>query len=285
MSSSPRVARAMARAFFRAARAMDGCAPLRLGHHPTLEELVRRYGRGSFVPQSTPAQMQREAFPEVTFPPELRDATSVTGADVRALVRGAFRSPSARGSSDVGLATLAALNRRRALAPCHTHAVHEGPDGVHLTLDVSTLPLETLPRPVLAAAGHWRHAYRVRLENRGAAVLQLLARHWTFTDSHGETVSVPHGSPGVVGLTPLLEPGAAFEYVSGVSLATPNGEMTGGFLLAVRPPSAAPPAALREPGSAGGGESPGAVRSAGSSGGSVIEARIAVTRFHTDVNG
>ena len=45
----------------------------------------------------------------------------------------------------------------------------------------------------------------------------------------GLTPQVPRGSPGVVGQTPLLQPGEAFEYSSGSTVGTPGGSVEGSF--------------------------------------------------------
>jgi ApaG protein len=75
-------------------------------------------------------------------------------------------------------------------------------------------------------------AYRVAVENHGADTVQLLRRTWHITDAHGHTEHV-HGD-GVVGEQPVLEPGQAFEYVSGTPLTTPSGFMTGQYHMVVR---------------------------------------------------
>jgi len=78
-------------------------------------------------------------------------------------------------------------------------------------------------------------AYRVRIENLGASPVQLLKRSWSITDGAGRTQQV-HGE-GVIGLTPLLQPGENFEYTSGTPLSTPSGFMRG-FYHMVEPVSA-----------------------------------------------
>lgn len=53
----------------------------------------------------------------------------------------------------------------------------------------------------------------------------------------GEVVTeVPKGSRGVVGCTPLLEPGACFEYYSGADLEGGAGSMHGSFQMATVDP-------------------------------------------------
>jgi ApaG protein len=80
--------------------------------------------------------------------------------------------------------------------------------------------------------GRYVWAYRVAVENLGARTVQLLKRTWQITDATGHTQHV-HGE-GVVGEQPVLEPGQAFEYVSGTPLPTPSGFMTGKYHMVVR---------------------------------------------------
>lgn len=75
--------------------------------------------------------------------------------------------------------------------------------------------------------GRFVWAYRVRIENRSRERVQLLRRTWHITDSRGRTQHV-HGA-GVVGETPVLEPGETFEYTSGTPLETPSGFMVGAY--------------------------------------------------------
>mgnify|MGYP003887756361 CR=1 FL=1 len=76
-------------------------------------------------------------------------------------------------------------------------------------------------------ADRYVFAYTIRIHNRGRVAARLLARHWTITDGNGKVEEV-HGE-GVVGEQPWLEPGAEFEYTSGVVLATGDGAMQGRY--------------------------------------------------------
>jgi ApaG protein len=75
--------------------------------------------------------------------------------------------------------------------------------------------------------GYFFWAYTIEITNRGAVTVQLKTRHWKITDAHGKLQEVR--GPGVVGETPVLEPGESFEYTSGVPLPTPSGFMTGTY--------------------------------------------------------
>jgi len=72
---------------------------------------------------------------------------------------------------------------------------------------------------------HYVWAYRVKIENLGAAPVKLLRRTWRITDGRGRTQTVQ--GEGVVGEQPALKPGESFEYTSGTPLETPSGSMAG----------------------------------------------------------
>ena len=70
-------------------------------------------------------------------------------------------------------------------------------------------------------------AYTIAITNNGADTVQLKTRHWRITDGFGRLQEVR--GAGVVGEEPVLEPGASFEYTSGVPLPTPSGFMAGTY--------------------------------------------------------
>ena len=72
-------------------------------------------------------------------------------------------------------------------------------------------------------------AYEVRIENLGDETVQLINRHWSITNSLGQTQTVR--GPGVVGEQPILKPGEYFEYTSGAPLSTPSGLMVGTYQM------------------------------------------------------
>lgn len=72
-------------------------------------------------------------------------------------------------------------------------------------------------------------AYRVTIRNEGDAPARLVARHWIIMDGSGRVEHVR--GPGVVGETPRLEPGEAFEYTSYCPLPTPVGSMRGTYQM------------------------------------------------------
>jgi ApaG protein len=72
-------------------------------------------------------------------------------------------------------------------------------------------------------------AYTIDILNEGRETVQLRTRHWRITDATGRTEEVR--GPGVVGKTPVLEPGESFRYTSGCPLSTPSGIMVGSYQM------------------------------------------------------
>jgi len=72
-------------------------------------------------------------------------------------------------------------------------------------------------------------AYTIDIANEGSETVQLRSRHWRITDAEGRTEEVR--GPGVVGQTPVLEPGNSFRYTSGCPLDTPSGIMVGTYQM------------------------------------------------------
>lgn len=77
--------------------------------------------------------------------------------------------------------------------------------------------------------GRWFWAYHIRIENAQEHPVQLLARRWHITDGRGSVHTVE--GEGVVGEQPVIQPGTAYDYVSGCPLATPTGVMVGSFQM------------------------------------------------------
>ncbi|RYU92834.1 Co2+/Mg2+ efflux protein ApaG [Emticicia agri] len=76
---------------------------------------------------------------------------------------------------------------------------------------------------------HFVFSYRIRIENHSDNTVQLQRRKWIIFDSNA-TVREIEGE-GVVGLTPILEPGQSHEYISGCSLKSSIGKMTGSYVM------------------------------------------------------
>jgi ApaG protein len=76
---------------------------------------------------------------------------------------------------------------------------------------------------------HFFFAYHVRISNEGDGPAQLVSRHWVITNADGDVQEVR--GPGVIGETPVLAPGAAFEYTSYCPLTTAVGTMQGSYTM------------------------------------------------------
>jgi ApaG protein len=75
--------------------------------------------------------------------------------------------------------------------------------------------------------GYFFWSYTIEITNQGDETVQLKTRHWKITDAFGRVQEVK--GAGVVGEEPVLEPGASYEYTSGVPLPTPSGFMVGSY--------------------------------------------------------
>ncbi len=96
--------------------------------------------------------------------------------------------------------------------------------GIRVLVTPSYLPESSAPE-----RGAYLFSYRIRITNLGDGVVQLLRRHWTITDGNGRVEEVE--GAGVVGETPVLRPGASFEYTSFCPLPTPFGTMRGSYQM------------------------------------------------------
>lgn len=72
-------------------------------------------------------------------------------------------------------------------------------------------------------------AYQIRIENSGTETVHLRRRYWRIVDGYGHVETVD--GEGVIGVQPVLKPGAVFTYVSGVPLRTPSGIMNGRYRM------------------------------------------------------
>ena len=92
-----------------------------------------------------------------------------------------------------------------------------------------TVTPQYLPQQSDPEKSQYVWAYFVRIENQGSIAVQLKSRYWKITDGLGRVQEVR--GPGVVGKTPLLQPGEVFEYNSGTPLSTPSGIMSGAYQM------------------------------------------------------
>jgi len=68
---------------------------------------------------------------------------------------------------------------------------------------------------------YYAWAYRVRIENQGADIVQLRTRHWRITDKMGRIQEVR--GVGVVGEQPVLNPGEHAFFKSRLASPPPEG--------------------------------------------------------------
>jgi ApaG protein len=85
-------------------------------------------------------------------------------------------------------------------------------------------------------AGRFLFSYSITITNHGATTVQLLRRQWTIHDSLAGVREVE--GPGVVGDTPVLEPGQSYSYTSACDLRSGMGRMDGTYLMVTRPGNA-----------------------------------------------
>lgn len=71
--------------------------------------------------------------------------------------------------------------------------------------------------------------YYITIENKGNQAVQLIKRHWDIFDSVNDKRVVE--GIGVVGETPILEPGEKYEYNSGCNLNSEIGYMKGYYTM------------------------------------------------------
>ena len=93
-------------------------------------------------------------------------------------------------------------------------------------IEVTVTP-KFLPERSSHEKSYFFWAYTIEISNHGAETVQLKTRHWRITDAFGRVQEVK--GAGVVGEEPVLEPGASYEYTSGVPLPTPSGFMVGTY--------------------------------------------------------
>ncbi|MFN8247735.1 MAG: Co2+/Mg2+ efflux protein ApaG [Ferruginibacter sp.] len=72
-------------------------------------------------------------------------------------------------------------------------------------------------------------AYKITIENNNNFPVKLLRRHWFIYDSNGSNREVE--GEGVVGVQPVIDAGASYQYISGCNLRSEMGKMHGTYLL------------------------------------------------------
>lgn len=127
-----------------------------------------------------------------------------------------------------GAKVKAFLERQRSLAACTSNSEAKG---LHLQAVSGYVQRDV-------NAGQNVFSYNMRFENRSQRRYRLLARQYDFHDSDGISTQVKPEqieAAGVVGYTPLIEPGEVFEFGSGCAIKSERGHATGRFLIMVEP--------------------------------------------------
>ena len=85
----------------------------------------------------------------------------------------------------------------------------------------------------LPSENHYFFVYFITIVNKCDFAIRLLRRHWNIFDSNGERRLVD--GEGVVGETPVIEPGGKFAYNSGCNLSSELGYMRGSYTMKKMP--------------------------------------------------
>tara|TARA_B110000483_G_scaffold222355_1_gene279262 strand:+ start:1380 stop:1766 length:387 start_codon:yes stop_codon:yes gene_type:complete len=76
---------------------------------------------------------------------------------------------------------------------------------------------------------HYAFSYEIAIENQSKDTTQLLARKWTIKDALNNEEIIT--GEGVVGETPIIQPGGLHNYKSVCVLRSPHGAMKGLYLM------------------------------------------------------
>ena len=120
--------------------------------------------------------------------------------------------------------TPASAARKAASAAAAYHAYEATTRGIRIRVEPRYMEDQSSPED-----SHFVWSYAVEINNDGAQTVQLKSRMWRITDALGRTEEVR--GAGVVGQTPVIEPGKSFHYTSGCPLKTPQGIMVGSYQM------------------------------------------------------
>lgn len=97
-------------------------------------------------------------------------------------------------------------------------------NNIEISVNVSYLSEHSVPKE-----NHYFFIYFIKIKNNGTNSVKLLKRHWDIVDSNGEKRVVD--GDGVIGETPVIEPGETYEYNSGCNLLSEIGYMKGYYTM------------------------------------------------------
>ncbi|MBP7810094.1 MAG: Co2+/Mg2+ efflux protein ApaG [Bacteroidia bacterium] len=96
--------------------------------------------------------------------------------------------------------------------------------GIEISVECKYWPEQSSPKDNL-----YFFIYYITITNKSAEPMQLIKRHWDIFDSVNEKRMVD--GIGVVGETPVIEPGEKYEYNSGCNLVSEIGFMKGFYTM------------------------------------------------------
>ncbi len=96
--------------------------------------------------------------------------------------------------------------------------------GIQVSVEPAYLEDQSSPKD-----GRYFWSYRVEIVNDGHEAVRLRSRYWHIVDGDGRVQEVR--GEGVVGKTPRIPPGETFTYTSGCPLTTPQGIMSGHYVM------------------------------------------------------
>ncbi len=96
--------------------------------------------------------------------------------------------------------------------------------GIKVSVETSYQPEYSNP-----VNSEFMFAYKITIENNNNFPVKLLRRHWFIYDSDGSNREVE--GEGVVGVQPVIDAGASYQYISGCNLRSEMGKMHGTYLL------------------------------------------------------
>eukprot|EP00656_Telonema_subtile_P009146 TRINITY_DN14288_c0_g1_i1.p1 TRINITY_DN14288_c0_g1~~TRINITY_DN14288_c0_g1_i1.p1 ORF type:complete len:267 (+),score=26.53 TRINITY_DN14288_c0_g1_i1:174-974(+) len=195
---------------------------------------IRHDGPQGQMQAERQADYIRELFPTLTS--TIPTGDQLSGEQLTGLIRAEFRAHVAEQDPDklsdlmdtyFGslriLTEQIELTRRTSVTETSGVRVEATSEFAGMNVDLSGHPAE----PVFQ--------YRIRICNHGTDTVQVVGREWLIINRDGSIhASVPKGSPGVVGQTPVLVPGECFEYASGTTFSHSAGGHVEGSFQAVK---------------------------------------------------
>jgi ApaG protein len=97
-------------------------------------------------------------------------------------------------------------------------------EGINITVENFYQPEYSNP-----AKSEYLFSYKINIRNENAFPVQLISRHWYITEDCGHKREVE--GEGVVGIQPVIQSGAVYEYTSYCKLQSEIGMMYGTYKM------------------------------------------------------